>query len=94
MRKVMDDKKKMMSYVLSTDADLNREKKITQKEIAALFGVSQSTIAQAIKESRMRLEIGELQRRLTELKGEILEMEGIDVLGLPNDVRNEYKRKL
>lgn len=94
MRTKMNDKKKLMSYILSTDADLNREKNITQTEIASLFGVSQPTVAQAIKESRMRLEIGKLQRELSELKGEILEMDGIDALGLPNNIGAEYKRKL
>ena len=54
MKKKMSDKHKLMAYVLSTDVDLNRDKNITQKEIANLFGVSQSTVSQAIKESIIR----------------------------------------
>ena len=45
MKKKKSDTHKLMAYVLSTDADLNREKNITQEKIADLFGVSQSTVA-------------------------------------------------
>ena len=49
MKKKMSDKHKLMAYVLSTDADLNRDKNITQGDIADLFGVSQPTVAQAVR---------------------------------------------
>ncbi len=94
MKKKMNDKHKLMAYVLSTDADLNRNKNITQGEIASVFGVSQPTVAQGIKEAKLRLKINELERELSEAKGEVLEIDGIEVLGLPSDVDSKYKRKL
>lgn len=93
MRKKMTDKHKLMAYVLSTDADLNREKNITQEEIAGIFGVGQSTVAQGIKEARMRLRINELEQELSQIKGEVLELDGIEVLELPSGIDAEYKRK-
>ncbi len=94
MRKKMTDKHKLMAYVLSTDADLNREKNITQGEIAGLFGVSQSSVAQGIKEAKLRLRINELEQELSQIKGEVMQLEGIDTLALPEDIDYEYKRKL
>ncbi len=94
MRKKMTDKHKLMAYVLSTDADLNREKNITQGEIAGLFGVSQPSVAQGIKEAKLRLRINELEQELSQIKGEVMQLEGIDTLALPEDIDYEYKRKL
>ena len=94
MRKKMTDKHKLMAYVLSTDADLNREKNITLGEIAGLFGVSQSSVAQGIKEAKLRLRINELEQELSQIKGEVMQLEGIDTLALPEDIDYEYKRKL
>lgn len=93
MKKKMSDKHKLMAYVLSTDADLNRDKNITQKEIANLFGVSQSTVSQAIKESIIRQRICELEKKLSDVKGEVMQLDGIEVLQLPENVDPEYKRK-
>ena len=94
MRKKMTDKHKLMAYVLSTDADLNREKNITQGEIAGLFGVSQPSVAQGIKEAKLRLRINELEQELSQIKGEVMQLEGIDTLALPEDIDYKYKRKL
>lgn len=94
MRKKMTDKHKLMAYVLSTDADLNREKNITQGEIAGLFGVSQPSVAQGIKEAKLRLRINELEQELSQIKGEVMQLEGIDTLALPENIDYEYKRKL
>ena len=94
MRKKMTDKHKLMAYVLSTDADLNREKIITQGEIAGLFGVSQPSVAQGIKEAKLRLRINELEQELSQIKGEVMQLEGIDTLALPENIDYEYKRKL
>lgn len=93
MKKKMSDKHKLMAYVLSTDADLNRDKNITQKEIANLFGVSQSTVSQAIKESIIRQRICELEKKLSDVKGEVMQLDGIEVLQLPENVDHKYKRK-
>lgn len=93
MKKKMSDKHKLMAYVLSTDADLNRDKNITQKEIANLFGVSQSTVSQAIKESIIRQRICELEKKLSDVKGEVMQLDGIEVLQLPENVDPKYKRK-
>lgn len=93
MKKKMSDKHKLMAYVLSTDLDLNRDKNITQKEIANLFGVSQSTVSQAIKESIMRQRICELEKKLSSAKREVMQLDGIEVLQLPENVDSKYKRK-
>lgn len=93
MKKKMSDKHKLMAYVLSTDADLNRDKNITQKEIANLFGVAQSTVSQAIKESIIRQRICELEKKLSDAKGEVMQLDGIEVLQLPENVDPKYKRK-
>lgn len=93
MKKKMSDKHKLMAYVLSTDADLNANKKITQKEIAKLFDVKQSTISQAIKETALKLENAKLQKELSEAKQKIYQLEGIDTLSLPDYSNDEYHRK-
>lgn len=93
MKKKMSDKHKLMAYVLSTDVDLNRDKNITQKEIANLFGVSQSTVSQAIKESIIRQRIHELEKELSVAKGEVMQLDGIEVLQLPENVDPKYRRK-
>lgn len=93
MKQKMTDKHKLMAYVLSTDADLNRDKNITQEDIGRLFGVKQSTVAQGIKEAKLRLRINELEKELSEVKGEVLQMEGIEMLELPSGIDPEYKRK-
>ena len=85
MKKKMSDKHKLMAYVLSTDADLN--------DIANLFGVSQPTVAQAVKEAKFRLRISELEQELSQAKGEVMQLEGIDALQLPENVDSQYKRK-
>lgn len=93
MKKKMSDKHKLMAYVLSTDADLNRDKNITQDDIANLFGVSQPTVAQAVKEAKLRLRISELEQELSQAKWEVMQLEGIDTLQLPENVDSQYKRK-
>lgn len=94
MRKKMTDKHQLMAYVLSTDADLNAEKNITQKKIAKLFGMSQTAVSQGIKEAKLKLKINELQKELSTIKGEVLNMNGINTLELPSKINSEYKRKL
>ena len=82
MRKKMTDKHKLMAYVLSTDKDLNSQKRITQKKIADIFGVSQSTVAASIKEAGYRVHIMDLEKRLDEAKMKLLEVDGIEQLQL------------
>lgn len=93
MQRKMSDKHKLISYVLSTDAELNSNKRITQKEIGQLLGVSQSTIAQANKETGLRLQNSQLQKQLTEAKQEIKRLQGIESLSLPDDFDDEYRHK-
>lgn len=93
MKKKMTDKHKVIAYVLSTDADLNANKKITQKEISDILGVSQPTIALSNKETALKLQNEELQRQLSEAKQEILRLDGIENFSLPGDCNNEYRRK-
>lgn len=92
-KKRMNQKQKLIAYVLNTDADLNRNKNITQREIADILGFSQSTIAQNIKETKYQIRINQLEKELSEIKGEIPQMKGIEVLNLPSDMDSEYKHK-
>lgn len=101
MKRKMSDKHQLMAYVLSTDEDLNRNKKITQKDIAGLFGVGQSTVADAIKDARYKLremslerENDYLQQQLREAKMEAMNLKGIQELSLPEKVDSEFKRKM
>lgn len=93
MKKKLNEKQKLMAYVLSTDADLNHNKNITQKEIGDIFGVSQPTVAQGIKEARYRVTINDLQQELSDVKNELLQMDEAKNLELPLKVELEYKRK-
>jgi len=92
-KKRINQKQKLIAYVLNTDIDLNRNKNITQQEIADILGFSQSTIAQSIKETKYQLRINQLEKELSIIKGEILQMEGIEVLDLPSDINPNYKHK-
>ena len=92
-KKRMNQKQKLIAYVLNTDADLNRNKNITQREIADILGFSQSTIAQNIKDTKYQIRINQLEKELSEIKGEIPQMKGIEVLNLPSDMDSEYKHK-
>ena len=94
MKTKMTDKHKLMAYVLTTDVDLNKNHNITQKEIAKLFNVSQSTIATAIKEAKMRIEIDNLIKELSKVKGEVLKLDNIKTFQLPDNIDKIYKRKL
>lgn len=94
MKKKMSENHKLMAYVLSTDADINQTKNITQTAIANLFGVSQSTVAQAIKEAKLRVRIHELEQQLSPVKEELLQLDGIETLELPEIKDTVYKRKL
>ena len=94
MKKKMSDKLMWMAYVLSTDADLNRGRNITQNDIANLFGVSQPTIAQAVKEARFHLQINELKQELSRAKNEVMQLDGIEALQLPESIDSQYKQKL
>ena len=92
-KKRMNEKQKLIAYVLSTDEDLNSSKNITQKEIADILGFSQPTIAQNIKETKYKIRINQLESKLSEIKREILQMEDMKVLELPSDINLEYKHK-
>lgn len=93
MKKKLNDKQKLMAYVLSTDADLNANKKITQSQIGDLFGVSQPTIANANKETSMKLENLRLQKELSIAKQELRQLSGIENYSLPDTISDEYRRK-
>ena len=74
MQKRLNDKQKMLAYIMTHDQDIKMNKNITQKEIAGLFGVSQPTISQGIKEMSSRIQINQLQKQLASLKGEALDI--------------------
>lgn len=95
MRKVLNDKQKLMAYVLNTDADLNANGRITQSKIGDLLKVSQSTVAQAIKDVRHKLEVNSLQNELFETKRELIEARNngdYTDIDLPVSYSEHYKR--
>ena len=74
MKKKLTEKHKMLAYIMKNDPDISYNKNITQKEIADLFGVSQSTISQGIKDMGQKIQINNLQKQVASLKGEALNM--------------------
>ena len=93
MKQKMSEKHKLMAYVLSTDADLHINKNVTQSEIANILGVSQSTVAQSIKEVKFRRRIDELEKELSQVKKEVIKLQVVDTLQLPENIDPKYKRK-
>jgi len=92
-KKRMNEKQKLMAYVLSTDEDLNERKKITQREIGDLFGYSQPTISSAIKDTRNLIRIRGLERELSEAKQEILHLQEVTrQFSLPDHIDDEYHK--
>lgn len=89
----MNQKQKLIAYVLNTDSDLNCNKNITQKEIGDILGYSQSTIAKNIKEVGYQIRINELEKELSNIKEQILVDKKYEVLNLPSNVESEYKHK-
>lgn len=97
MKKKMTDKHKLMAYVLSTDSDLNKSKKITHKDIGEMFGVNQSTVSLGIKDAKAMIKINNLENELSAVKGELLQLRNNEQLQLPSDISimdDEYKRML
>ena len=92
-KKRMNQKQKLIAYVLNTDADLNRNKNITQREIADILWYTQTTIAQNNKDTNNQITKNQFQKELSENKAEIPQMKGIEVLNLPSDMDSEYKHK-
>ena len=93
MKNTLNDKQKFLSYVLYTDDEVNPNGDITQQKIAKVFGVSQSTIAQTIKEVRYRRRIADLEHELSEAK-RALKMDKDDkikTLALPNNMSDCYR---
>lgn len=80
MKKKLSEKQKVMAYVLNTDSELNANQRITQKKIGDLFGVSQPTVAQAMKDVRHRIEVSDLKKQLFEAKKELVKMKESGVL--------------
>lgn len=97
MKRKMDLKSKLMAYVLSTDADFNRDMAMTQSTIASIFGVAQSTVAQSIKEVKLSLmdkEQEQINQELTEIKEKVCRLENVEALQFPDNISIQYKRKL
>lgn len=97
MKRKMDLGSKLMAYVLSTDADFNRNMAITQSTIANIFGVAQSTVAQSIKEVKLSLmnkEQEQINQELTKAKEDVTQLKNIESLQFPDNISMQYKRKL
>ena len=97
MKRKMDLGSKLMAYVLSTDADFNRNMTMTQSTIASIFGVAQSTVAQSIKEVKLSLmykEQEQINQELTEIKEKVCRLENVGALQFPDNISMQYKRKL
>lgn len=74
MKQKFTDKHKMLSYIMMNDPTIRQNKVITQKEIANLFGVSQSTVAQGIKDISYKIQINNLQKQVASLTGEAMDL--------------------
>jgi len=61
-KKVMTDKHKLMSYLLTEEFDR------TQQKVAELFDVSQSTISSAVKEAKLLSQIKSMQNELNQAR--------------------------
>ncbi len=79
MQKKMTDHKKMIADILMTDPACT----CTQKQAAAILGVSQSTISSAVKEIEMRKVIYDLSTQLAEARQEIIDRGYIKKYSLP-----------
>lgn len=93
MKKKLNEKQQLMSYVLSTDADLNSNKKITQSEIAKIFGVTQPTVSASNAKTALKLENNNLRKQLTEAKQEIKKLADSSVIEIPDNITDEYRRQ-
>lgn len=96
MKQIMNDEFKLMAYILSTDEEINNVKKIRQKDIACVFGVSQSTIAKAIKEAKLIIMAKKSEDKLNHMKEKVLCLDEIKQLGLYKlaQCRGPYARRL
>lgn len=64
MRSKLNDKQKMMAYILNRDEDM----RYSQRKIGDLMGVSSSTISNAVKEMEYRKTIQSLENELQETR--------------------------
>lgn len=67
MRRALNDRQRLMAYLLNKDPDFN----YPTRKIAELFGVSQSTISNAVKEVQMARKIQDLEQQLAEVKAQV-----------------------
>ncbi len=88
MKKKMGPKHNFIAFILKTDADLNYDNNITQRKIGNVLGVSQSTISRSLKDTKNDLRIFELEREISQLKGEAIKND-VEPLSLGMGV-NEY----
>ena len=70
MRKKLNDKQKVIAYLLNTDDDLGN---LSTKKIGKLFDVSQSTAYNAVKDIRVQKRIKDLEQELERTKRELRE---------------------
>jgi len=75
MKKKLNEKKKMMAYVLNTDPEFD----CSQKKIGDLLEVSQSAISTGIKEVKMLKKIYDLEDELAKAKQQIADKNMIEV---------------
>lgn len=88
MKKKMGPKHNFIAFLLKTDAELNYDNNITQRKIGNVLGVSQSTISRSLKDTKNDLRIFELEREISQLKGEAIKND-VEPLSLGMGV-NEY----
>ncbi len=85
MRSKLNSKQKMIAYVLKTDDDLGNP---SAETIGNMFGVSGTTIRNAVKEIRYEKKIYDLEAELAETKNRLLalnpapEKEGITTVNI------------
>lgn len=69
MKKALNDKQKIVAYLLNKDPDLGN---VSTKKIGETFKVAQSTAYNAVKDIAIAKRIYDLEKKLEETKMEIL----------------------
>ncbi|MCI8775859.1 MAG: hypothetical protein HFK00_00500 [Oscillospiraceae bacterium] len=73
MKSKLTNKQKQMAYVLNKDDDFG----FSMEKIGILFGTSQSTISNAIKEINHQKEVNNLKQELADIKKYLIEEQKI-----------------
>lgn len=69
MKAKLTNKQKQMAYILNKDEDFG----FSMKKIGNLFGISQPTVSNAIKDVKHQIEVNNLKQELAKVKRYLIE---------------------